>query len=564
MPTEQGNSDPFFHSFSVEDQEFELPAKFTFPFYYDPHPIALKAAEKLKEYLSVQNDFEHNFGLLEGQQGIVIGKMFGVLVVRNQQGALGHIWAVSGKLADSNDHLVFVPPVFDILKDTRFYREEEANITAINSRIEEMEKNSVFNDLTAELNQLELTAQEELQAIKKQIKEGKSVRKIQRSGSIDLDPTERESLLEELRKASIREQYYLKERTHFWRSEIEKIKSQLAFQQNEMNELYEERKQRSSSLQQKIFRAYTFLNKEKEERSLGSIFENTIEGSPPAGAGECAAPKLLQHAFLQGYEPIAMAEFWWGKSPASEVRQHGNFYPACRGKCEPILGHMLKGIETDPNPMLSNPAEGRELTIVYEDEHLLLINKPEEFLSVPGKNITDSVYTRIRELYPNASGPLIVHRLDMSTSGLLLIAKSEMMYKTLQRQFLKRTVKKRYVAVLDGILKEQKGEIDLPLRVDLQDRPRQLVCSQHGRPARTKWEIVEQVNNKTKVNFYPITGRTHQLRVHAAHSSGLNCSIVGDDLYGVKADRLYLHAEELTFFHPVEKKEMTFVAKCPF
>ena len=558
------NSDSFFHSFSIEEQKIGLPAKFTFPFYYDPHPIALKAAEKLKEYLSVQNDFEHNFGLLEGQQGIVIGKMFGVLVVRNQQGALGHIWAVSGKLADSNDHLVFVPPVFDILKDTRFYREEEANITVINSRIEEMEKNSVFNELTAELNQLELTAQEELQSIKKQIKEGKSIRKTQRNESMDLDPTELEILLEELRKASIREQYYLKERTHFWRSEIEKIKSQLAFHQNELNELYEERKRRSSSLQQKIFRAYTFLNKEKEERSLGSIFENTLEGRPPAGAGECAAPKLLQYAFLQGYEPIALGEFWWGRSPASEVRQHGNFYPACRGKCEPILGHMLKGIETDPNPMLSNPAEGRELTIVYEDEHLLLINKPEEFLSVPGKNITDSVYTRIRELYPNASGPLIVHRLDMSTSGLLLIAKSEMIYKTLQRQFLKRTVKKRYVAVLDGILKEQNGEIDLPLRVDLEDRPRQLVCYQHGRPARTKWEIVEQVNNKTKVHFYPITGRTHQLRVHAAHSSGLNCSIVGDDLYGVKADRLYLHAEELTFFHPVEKKEMTFVAKCPF
>ena len=564
MPTEQGNSDSIFHSFSEEELEFELPAKFTFPFYYDPHPIALKAAEKLKEYLSVQKDFEHNFGLLEGQEGIVIGKMFGVLVIRNQQGALGHIWAVSGKLADSNDHLVFVPPVFDILKDTRFYREEEANITAINSRIEEMEKNSVFNDLTTQLKQLELTAQEELQSIKKLIKEGKSIRKTQRNESMDLDPTELEILLEELRKASIREQYYLKERTHFWRSEIEKIKSQLAFHQNELNERYEERKQRSSSLQQKIFRAYTFLNKEKEERSLGSIFENTIEGRPPAGAGECAAPKLLQYAFLQGYEPIAMAEFWWGRSPASEVRQHGNFYPACRGKCEPILGHMLKGIETDPNPMLSNPAEGRELTIVYEDEHLLLINKPEEFLSVPGKNITDSVYTRIRELYPNTSGPLIVHRLDMSTSGLLLIAKSEMIYKTLQRQFLKRTVKKRYVAVLDGILKEQNGEIDLPLRVDLEDRPRQLVCYQHGRPARTKWEIVEQVNNKTKVNFYPITGRTHQLRVHAAHSLGLNCSIVGDDLYGVKADRLYLHAEELTFFHPVEKKEMTFVAKCLF
>jgi tRNA pseudouridine32 synthase / 23S rRNA pseudouridine746 synthase len=562
MQAPQDKSDPFFHSFS--EMELELPDKFTFPFYYEPHPLAIQAANELQHYLKTQHDFEHNFGLIDGQKGIVIGKMFGVLVVRDQEGRLGHLWAVSGKLADSNVHRVFVPPVFDILTDVSFYREEESNITAINSRIAEMEKNPLFNKLNAELHEQERQAKEELESIKQKIKAGKALRKIQRYEAASMEALSRENLLEELRKASIKEQYFLKERTLFWRKENETLKSTLLELQNGLNSLYEDRKQRSSALQQKIFRAYTFLNREKEERSLEAIFEKTAEGRPPAGAGECAAPKLLQHAFLNNYEPIAMAEFWWGASPASEVRKHGNYYPACRGKCEPILGHMLRGIETDPNPMLTNPAEGRELNVIYEDDHLLLINKPEEFLSVPGKNITDSVYTRIRELYPAASGPLIVHRLDMSTSGLLLIAKSEMIYKTLQRQFLKRTVKKRYVAILSGVPKEQSGEIDLPLRVDLEDRPRQLVCYQHGRPARTKWELVEQQNDKSKVYFYPITGRTHQLRVHAAHSLGLNCSIVGDDIYGEKANRLHLHAEQLTFFHPVKKKEMTFVAECPF
>jgi len=556
--------DPYFHAFSNEDLVPELPAKFTFPFYYVTHPLAIQAADNLQHYLTSQVDFEHNFGLIEGQQGIVIGKMFGVLVVRNKEGELGHLWAVSGKLADSNAHRVFVPPVFDILKDVSFYREEEAEITAINAKIEILEKQPIFTKLAQELAQAETEAQRELNDLKQKIKAGKAARKAQRLEAEQLDEMEKENLLESLRKASIKEQYYLKERTHFWRSEIEGIKLKCVEAQQPLNELYEERKQRSSALQQKIFRAYTFLNKQQEERSLESIFEKTAEGRPPAGAGECAAPKLLQHAFLQEYEPIALAEFWWGASPASEVRKHGHFYPACRGKCEPILGHMLEGIETDPNPMLTNPAEGRELAIIYEDEHLLLINKPEEFLSVPGKNITDSVYTRIRELYPDASGPLVVHRLDMSTSGLLLIAKSELIYKKLQRQFLKRTVKKRYVALLDGLLNEPSGQIDLPLRVDLDNRPHQLVCYQHGRPALTRWEQMEQKAGKTKVYFYPITGRTHQLRVHAAHSSGLNCPILGDDLYGEQSDRLYLHAAELTFFHPVEKKEMTFVAECPF
>ena len=259
-----------------------------------------------------------------------------------------------------------------------------------------------------------------------------------------------------------------------------------------------------------------------------------------------------------------MAEFWWGQSPKSEVRKHQQFYPACTGKCEPILKHMLKDIPLEDNPFKTNPAEGKTLEIVYEDDNLAVVNKPAEFLSVPGKDITDSVWSRVKSLYPDASGPLIVHRLDMSTSGLLLIAKSATVYKNLQAQFIQRKVKKRYIALLDGILNDSKGVIDLPLRVDLDNRPNQMVCFEYGKPAQTEWEVIGQKNNQTLVHFYPITGRTHQLRVHAAHQLGLNTPIVGDDLYGTKANRLHLHAESITFSHPITKESITVTVAADF
>jgi tRNA pseudouridine32 synthase/23S rRNA pseudouridine746 synthase len=259
-----------------------------------------------------------------------------------------------------------------------------------------------------------------------------------------------------------------------------------------------------------------------------------------------------------------MAEFWWGKPAPSNIRKQGNFYPACRNKCEPILGHMLQGLAVEPNPLLLNPAIGKELEFIYEDPYLVIVNKPAEFLSVPGKTITDSVQQRMRSRYPNATGPLTVHRLDMATSGLMVIALSKEVHGHLQEQFMKRTVKKRYVALLDGIVKQSQEYIDLPLRVDLDNRPYQLVCYEHGKTARTRYEILAVHNNQTRVNFYPITGRTHQLRMHAAHPNGLDTAIVGDDLYGVKKDRLYLHAAQLTFKHPVSKEAMNFEIDVPF
>ena len=271
--------------------------------------------------------------------------------------------------------------------------------------------------------------------------------------------------------------------------------------------------------------------------------------------GDCCAPKLLDHAARNNLKPVGIAEFYWGPSNPSQTKKHGQFYPACRGKCEPILGHMLEGMELDDNPLVV-PSQGKELSVVYEDDQILAINKPAEFLSVPGKTILDSVYTRIVKDYPELTGPIIVHRLDMSTSGLMLIAKNKHVHKILQRQFIERTIKKRYVAILDGGLAEKSGTIDLPLRLDIDDRPRQLVCYKHGKSAQTNWKVIDQIDGRTRVHFFPITGRTHQLRVHAAHSEGLNTSILGDDLYGKRNDRLHLHAEWIEFMHPMTRKRM--------
>ena len=355
---------------------------------------------------------------------------------------------------------------------------------------------------------------------------------------------------------SLKDQYYYRQLDNYWKQRLQHTQDKIDVFAHEIAALKEERKVKSSALQQDIFDQYYFLNQQGEKKSLGAIFQHIEELKPPAGAGECAAPKLLQYAFLHQLKPITMAEFWWGRSPKAEVRKHGQFYPACRGKCEPILSHMLEGIEMDDNPMMSNSAIGRFIETVYEDDALLVINKPAELLSVPGKNVEDSVYYRMKQRFPDASGPLIVHRLDMSTSGLMLIAKTKEVHKILQSQFINRRIKKRYVALLDGIVEAESGTIDLPIRVDLDDRPRQLVCYEYGKNAQTEWKVVERIGSKTKVYFHPITGRTHQLRLHAAHPMGLNTPIVGDDLYGNKASRLHLHAEMIEFIHPDSKEWM--------
>jgi len=259
-----------------------------------------------------------------------------------------------------------------------------------------------------------------------------------------------------------------------------------------------------------------------------------------------------------------MAEFWWGTQPQSEIRKHQHYYPACQGKCQPILQHMLEGMTLDNNPLLINPAQHLDLPIVFQDEDVVVVNKPAGLLSVPGKNIEDSVYSRIKTLFPQATGSLIVHRLDMATSGLLILTLNERAHKSLQKQFINKEISKRYIAIIDGIPSQESGFIKLPLITDINDRPRQKVCYQHGKRAETKWQIIEVKENKTKLYLYPITGRTHQLRVHCAHAEGLNMPIIGDSLYGDSAKRLHLHAQQLSFSHPINKERLSFEVDCDF
>ena len=545
-----------FIAFKQNISGIHLPEKFTFPFYYEPHELSRIASQELQQYLETQTDWEHNFGLQEGQHGLVIGKMFGVLVVQNQAGEIGYLAAFSGKLADSNEHHYFVPPVFDMLKQEGFFKQEEKILNEFNRKIEVLENDADFISCQNELASTHLNAEKDKAEKKELSKQNKIIRdSLREKAEHELDFESYKTLQKRLSKESQLESIQLKQMNHFWKEEIAKAQQKVDDFQSKINQLKEERKAKSAALQQKLFQQYSFLNQNGETKSLGAIFED----NPPASAGECAAPKLLQYAFAHQLKPIALAEFWWGQSPKSEIRKHGHFYPACTGKCKPILAHMLDGMALDDNPLLQNPAENKELTFLYDDAYLSVVHKPAEFLSVPGKSIQDSVYNRYKEKFPEATGPLIVHRLDMSTSGILVMAKSTEIYLNLQAQFMKRTVQKRYVALLSGKIEQDSGDINLPLRVDLDNRPNQLVCYQHGKPAKTQWKVIERRENTTLVHFHPITGRTHQLRVHAAHPKGLNTPIVGDDLYGTKADRLYLHAELIRFWHPVLRKEMEVV-----
>lgn len=550
--------------FKTDIKNFKSPDSFTFPFYYDPHELSIIASRELQSYLEA-NPFNHNFGLDPKQEGTIIGKMFGVLVVRHKSGELGYLAGFSGKLAESNHHKYFVPPVFDILDETGFYKMGEKEVNKLNARLDELLTDQNYINLKARTAELIREAETEIEEFRALMRHEKAERKRQRtSAKKSLSTSEYEQLLEELSKESVNYKFLLRKLIADWEQRIALLEKQWKSHADEIRHLKEVRGVKSAALQEQIFKRYQFYNKDKDVKDLNSIFNGLENPIPPAGAGECAAPKLLQYAFEHALEPVCMAEFWWGASPGSEIRKHQHFYPACRGKCEPILGHMLSGIKMDPNPLLVNTAEGKEFDILYEDEYILGINKPPDFLSVPGVKIQDSVLERLKLKYPDATGPLLVHRLDMSTSGVLLVAKSKEVHKKLQRQFINRSIQKRYIAVLEGNLKQTEGEISLPMRLDIDDRPRQLVCYEHGKKAQTKWECISKSDHETKVYFYPITGRTHQLRVHAAHVKGLDAPIKGDDLYGTKSDRLYLHAEQLIFRHPVTKEEMKLLAPDPF
>lgn len=459
----------------------ERPEKFTYPFCYEPHPLCVEAAKKVRRYV-----FTH----LDLLSDAMHGKMFGTLVVEEPvSGQLFFLAAYSGLLANRNDWSWFVPPVFDAQQPDGHFKQTEHILSAMNTVVEG------------------LPADDEL---------------------------------------ALR----LKDR----------------------------RKQMSEELQQWLFRQYHVLNASGESRNLIEIWHDYHSVKvrrkfpyPPAGAGDCCAPKLLQYAYQHMLKPVCMAEFWIGNSTESSIRHDGQFYPACRGKCLPVLTWMLKGLHVDENPQEHDPLlypigeSSVKLDIIYEDQWIMVINKPSGLLSVPGRESRLSVWSVVRQHYADTEDWALAHRLDMGTSGLLIITKTRDAFIYMQSQFAQREVKKTYVALLDGILPHRHGHISLPIKADPLDRPRQVVDHLFGKPAVTDYEVLSIKQHITRVELYPQTGRTHQLRVHCAHAEGLNTPILGDDLYGHGGgDRLYLHAQEISFFHPITRERMTLRVEAPF
>ncbi len=523
------------HYFADSISLLSLPEKFTYPFHYTPHPLCVAAAGEVGRYLSTKGEW---------QGELRKGKMFGVLIVRTGEGEVGYLAAFSGILAGKNRHTYFVPPVYDVQEPDGFFRIEEEQISGINRRIEELQADVRYKDCKQRLADETILAGQVLDDIRGRMKAAKVERDRLRSTVTRVDS-------EQLIRESQFQKAELKRQKQYWKDHLASLQAEVEVFETEIERLKAERKTRSAALQQWLFKQFRMLNARGEERDLCNLFKDTVQKTPPAGAGECAAPKLLQYAYRNGWQPLAMAEFWWGDSPKNEIRRHGYYYPACKGKCGPILKHMLQGLHVEENPLETDMHRDTELEIMYEDEWLSVVNKPAGMLSVPGKSDIDSVYGRVRRMYPEATGPMIVHRLDMATSGLILIAKTKEVHQNLQAQFKNRTVCKRYVACLDGIVEKKEGHIELPLRPDPEDRPRQVVDAVHGKPAVTDYTVLHYDSGRTFISFIPKTGRTHQLRVHSAHPLGLNAPIVGDELYGRKADRLYLHAEYLGFIHPV-------------
>ena len=537
--------DKRFHCFSdTELAGVTLPQLFTFPFFYTPHPLCVIASRHVQTYLDSHTEWN-----AELQQG----KMMGVLVVEKEN-EVGFIAAFSGNLAHSNNHSYFVPAIYDLLSEKGFFRQEEENISLINRKIATEINSPKRLSLIERISTAELNAKREIDDYKAFMKQAKTQRDILRANGADSAPLIAESQHQkaELKRIQAR-----------WTQAIDLLKNELRYYYKKIEKWKSERQGRSSALQERIFRHFVILNARGERKDLCDIFASTTQSAPPAGAGECAAPKLLQYAYNNGYTPLAMAEFWVGNSPKEEIRRHGHFYPSCKAKCEPILNWAMQGLDVEPNPLAESPIKST-LNIIFEDDWLLVVNKPEGVLSVPGKLSVDSIQEQVQRLYPENEKPLIVHRLDMATSGLLIFAKTQSVYKAMQSQFASRKVKKRYIAILDGTIKQKNGTISLPLTLNPQERPLQVVNHTIGKPAITHFEVLECNNNKTRIAFYPKTGRTHQLRVHSAHSGGLNAPIIGDTLYGSPAERLFLHAESVTFFHPITGLQIQITSPCPF
>ncbi len=552
------------------------------PLDYEPHPLCIQACREVQEMLARREDW---------QEEIARGKMFGVLIVENvktdadkpkrgyqtaDDPKWGYLAAYSGQIGGRSDWEDFVPAVFDYLKPDGYFKTHEAEISRINQSISHLEKDERMKEARTLIRQLQEERKRTIAAYQEKMKEAKAKRDSRREAG---------NLSEAEEAEMIRESQFMKaELRRLKKSLSEKTALETEFEDYQENilRLKQLRKQLSDALQQWLFSQFRMLNQEGESKDLLEIFRDealkeypqaaiatsriaALKMVPPAGSGECCEPKLLQYAYQHGYKPLQMAMFWWGESPKEEIRHHLQFYPACNGKCKPILHWMLPASTFEPEAV--NLSIYNKVETLYEDREIAVIHKPEGLLSVPGKDAAQpSVYALMRRKYPEATGPLIVHRLDMATSGVLLIAKTEFAYHRLQQAFLNHQIQKKYVAIISGKDIPEKGIISLPLLPDYLNRPRQIVNHEQGKEAITEYEILERIDGShLRIALYPKTGRTHQLRVHCAHQEGLNAPILGDPLYGnEKAARLHLHAEEITFEHPLMGKKITIKRKADF
>ena len=538
------------HRFRCDISAIALPQQFTWPFHYTPHPLCRVAADEVQAYLRSRGEWQNE---------IAAGKMFGVLVVQERSGEIGFLAAFSGNLAGRNNHEYFVPAVYDMLQPDDFFRREEAEISPINRSVAELEQSAEYRNARQTVQNSKLQAEREIAVLKETLAQ----RKIERAQRRAEGEAEAQLILE-----SQRDSADLQRLKRHHRDAIAEAESHLAVFDAEIASLREERSRRSADLQMALFREFRMLNARGEVSDLCELFAPTAQRIPPAGAGECAAPKLLQYAYLNDLQPLAMAEFWQGASPRGEVRHDGHLYPSCNSKCKPILMHMMQGLNVEPNPLTEICPPEPE--ILLEDESIVVINKPCGMLSVDGKSGVRSVETWASERYGEKDFPMIVHRLDQSTSGILILAKNKQVHYALQSQFIRRTVEKRYVALLEGEVAHESGTIDLPMRLDYDNRPRQMIAAD-GKQAVTEYKIVGVEDGRTRILFRPITGRTHQLRLHAAHRDGLNAPIVGDDIYGrglnadcVDGHRLCLHACLFEFDHPVTGERIKVECKADF
>lgn len=538
------------HRFANDVSAISLPERFTFPFNYEPHPLCRAAAGQLMRYLEQRTEWT-----AELRQG----KMLGVLVVQDGAGDMGFLAAFSGNLAGAVQHDYFVPPIYDLLEPGGEFRRGEASITAINREIDALESDEEFQCLRSAMQQTERERDKEIAEYQEFMLQAKRKRDEARQQGA-LAPAEQQCLIAEsqFQKAE------LKRIRRRWEVKISELRQQLDARLHHINELKQKRKAMSEALQERIFRLFVVQNAHGELMDLIQVFHRYYGKAvvPPSGAGECCAPRLLHYAFAHHLNPLCMAEFWYGDSPVGEVRHHGHFYPACSSKCKPILSFMLQGLNVEPNPL--EESLDVSIEVLYEDEWLIAVDKPAGVLSAPGKLDVDSLPQLLMRERPGTQLH-VVHRLDMATSGVLLLAKSQEVCNALQHLFASRKVKKHYVAWLQGNVEADEGVISLPLRPDLDHRPFQLVDEVHGKEAVTRYEVVERKEGLTMIHFFPLTGRTHQLRVHAAHCRGLNAPIVGDGLYGNGSGvRLMLHAQSVTFSHPVTARQLTITAPAPF